>query len=100
MELLGRRVAEGRWNCPSAAAGLGDAAGTRQVQDMSRNLIASLTGIVGFIAYVVVVLLVADHVRSLHWAIEFLFFAAAGILWVWPAKWLITWAVRGGRGGA
>lgn len=67
---------------------------------MPRNLIATLAGIGGFIAYVVVVLLVADHVRNLHWAIEFLFFAAAGILWVWPAKWLITWAVRGGRGGA
>lgn len=62
---------------------------------MSRNLMASLAGIGGFIAYVVVVLLLADHVRNLHWVIELLFFAAAGILWVWPAKWLIAWAVRG-----
>ena len=65
---------------------------------MSRNLIASLAGIGGFIAYIVVVLLLSDHVRGLHWTIETLFFAAAGILWVWPAKWLIAWAVRGGRG--
>lgn len=62
---------------------------------MSRTLIASLAGIGGFIAYVVVVLLLADHVRTLHWALEFLFFAAAGMLWVWPAKWLITWVVKG-----
>ncbi len=64
---------------------------------MSRTLIATLAGIGGFIAYVVVVLLLADHTRSLHWAVEFLFYAVAGILWVWPAKWLIAWAVRGGR---
>lgn len=63
---------------------------------MSRTLIASLAGIGGFIAYVVVVLLLADHVRNLHWTLEFLFFAAAGMLWVWPAKWLITWVVKGG----
>ena len=63
---------------------------------MSRNLIASLAGIAGFIAYVVVVLLLADHVRGLPWIVEALFFAAAGIVWVWPAKWLITWAVKGG----
>ena len=67
---------------------------------MSRTLIATLAGIAGFIAYVVVVLLLADHVRALHWAIEFVFFAVAGILWVWPAKWLITWAVKGDRGAA
>jgi hypothetical protein len=64
---------------------------------MSRNLIASLAGIGGFLAYVAVVLLLSDHVRSLHWTVELLFYAVAGIIWVWPAKWLIAWAVRGSR---
>jgi hypothetical protein len=61
---------------------------------MSRTAIASIVGIAGFLAYVVAVLLVADHVLALHWTIEFLFFAVAGIAWVWPAKWLIAWAIR------
>jgi hypothetical protein len=61
---------------------------------MSRPAVATLIGIAGFIAYVVVVLLVADHVRALHWTVELLFFAVAGIVWVWPAKRLMVWAVR------
>lgn len=61
---------------------------------MSRTVIATLAGIAGFIAYVAVVLLAADHVRDLHWLVELAFFAAAGIAWVWPAKWLIVWAMR------
>jgi hypothetical protein len=61
---------------------------------MSRSAIATLIGIAGFLAYVVVVLLLADHVRALHWTVELLFFAVAGVAWVWPAKRLIVWAVR------
>lgn len=61
---------------------------------MSRSVIAALAGVLGFILYVVVVLLVADRVRHLHWAIEMLFFAVAGIAWVWPAKRLMVWAAR------
>lgn len=61
---------------------------------MSRTTIAALAGIAGFLFYVVVVLVVADHVLALHWLVELVFFAVAGIAWVWPAKWLIAWAVR------
>lgn len=61
---------------------------------MSRPALATIAGIVGFVAYVVAVLLVADHVRALHWTLELLFFAVAGIAWVWPAKRLMVWAVR------
>jgi hypothetical protein len=60
---------------------------------MSRTSIAALAGIAGFLLYVVVVLVVADHVLALHWLVELVFFAVAGIAWVWPAKWLIAWAV-------
>jgi hypothetical protein len=61
---------------------------------MSRPTIALLAGLAGFIAYVVVVLLLADHVLRLHWIVQFAFFAVAGIAWVWPAKRLMVWAVR------
>jgi len=66
---------------------------------MSRPAIATLAGIAGFLLYVAAVLLVADHLRAAHWAIELLFFAVAGIAWVWPAKRLMAWAV-GPRPGA
>ena len=64
---------------------------------MSRTLIAALAGILGFIAYVVAVLQLADVTLGLPWPVEAAFFAVAGIIWVWPAKWLIAWAVRGRR---
>ncbi len=61
---------------------------------MSRPTIAALAGIAGFLAYMVIVLLAADHLRQAHWLVELAFFAVAGIVWVWPAKALIAWAVR------
>jgi len=61
---------------------------------MSRPAIATLAGIAGFVLYVAAVLLLADHVRATHWTLELLFFAIAGIAWVWPAKRLMEWAVR------
>ena len=61
---------------------------------MSRSTIAALAGITGFLVYLVLVLLAADHLRQAHWLVEFAFFAAAGVIWVWPAKALIAWAVR------
>jgi hypothetical protein len=61
---------------------------------MSRPAIALIAGLAGFLLYVVLVLLVADWFRHLHWAVEMLFFAAAGIAWVWPAKRLMVWAAR------
>lgn len=64
---------------------------------MSRTLIASLAGIGGFILYIIAVLQVSDVTLGLPWPVEAAFFAAAGIIWVWPAKWLIAWVVRGRR---
>ncbi len=61
---------------------------------MSRSSIAVLIGLFGFVAYVLVVLALADHVRGLHWTLEFVFFAVAGVAWVWPARRLIVWAMR------
>ncbi|WP_198377832.1 DUF2842 domain-containing protein [Neoroseomonas rubea] len=63
---------------------------------MSRTPIAILAGLAGFFLYVLLVLLAADHVRALHWTVELLFFAVAGVAWVWPARALMVWAVRGG----
>jgi len=73
---------------------LASGGGSGKCRGMSRRPIALLAGTGGFLAYVVLVLILADHVQGLHWVIEMLFFAVAGILWVWPAKWLMGWALR------
>jgi len=51
-----------------------------------------LIGLLGFTAYVIFVMIVADWVLTLHWAVQFLYFAITGIVWVFPAKRLIYWS--------
>ena len=59
---------------------------------MSKPMLASIIGIFGFLLYVAGVILLADHVLGTHWTVEFVYFALAGIVWVWPARALIIWA--------
>ena len=63
-----------------------------------RIWVASIGGVLGFLLYVAAVMVVADHVLGWHWLLQVPFFAAAGIAWVWPAKWLMIWAANPQRG--
>lgn len=65
---------------------------------MRRGPIALVLGVAGFLAYLVLVLEVAALLAGVHWAVELLFFAAAGIVWAFPAARLIRWAVEGRAG--
>lgn len=59
---------------------------------MSRTALALLIGLSGFGLYVMAVVALADHVLGRHWALEALYFAVAGIAWVFPARRLMLWA--------
>ena len=59
---------------------------------MSRIAIAVPVGLFGFAAYVALVVTVADLVVTQHWALQVPFFLVAGIVWAFPAKWLMFWA--------
>jgi len=61
---------------------------------MSRTLTALLIGLVGFTVYVGLALFLGDFVLRLHWTIQFLYFALVGVIWAWPARWLIYWSAR------
>jgi sugar phosphate permease len=61
---------------------------------MPRILIATVIGLVGFVAYVVAAVTLADLMESAHWAAQALFFLVAGLLWVIPARSLMYWAAR------
>jgi len=61
---------------------------------MPRVALASLLGLSGFLLYVVAAVTLGDLVVDRHWTLQALFYAAAGILWVWPAKRLMFWAAR------
>jgi hypothetical protein len=56
-----------------------------------RATVATILGLLGFLLYLGGVLWLADHVLAWHWTLQFLFFVAAGIGWVWPARWLLFW---------
>jgi hypothetical protein len=59
---------------------------------MSRSSAAMLIGLLGFTAYVIFVMILGDWVLTLHWSLQLLYFATAGIVWVFPAKRLIYWS--------
>lgn len=61
------------------------------MRDMSRPGIAVILGVTGFLAYVGVVVALADHVLHLHWLVQLAYFVTAGIAWVWPARVLMFW---------
>jgi len=61
---------------------------------MPRILVATLLGLAFFFFYVVVALVLADLIGTMQWAIQFIYFAVAGILWVFPIRWLMLWAAR------
>ena len=61
---------------------------------MSRTPLAVLIFLVGFTAYVVAVVTLADHVIALHWTVQALYFVVTGLAWAWPAKALMVWAAR------
>lgn len=58
----------------------------------SRVPIAVVGGIVGFIAYVALAVVLGDAVIGAHWVVQGLYYLVAGSLWVLPARWLMYWA--------
>jgi Protein of unknown function (DUF2842) len=63
-------------------------------RSMSRVPLTVCLGLVGFVAYAVGAVTLADAVAGLHWGLQALYFVAAGTAWVRPAHYLILWAAR------
>ncbi|WP_237216916.1 DUF2842 domain-containing protein [Falsiroseomonas oryziterrae] len=61
---------------------------------MPRAILALLIGTFGFLLYVGVVVAMADWVLQLHWTVQLVYFAVAGVAWVKPARALMFWAAR------
>ncbi|MCU0985188.1 MAG: DUF2842 domain-containing protein [Acetobacteraceae bacterium] len=66
---------------------------------MGRGTIAAVGGIAAFALYLVLVLELAMVVSGVHWALDLVFFALAGIVWAFPAARLVRWVVAGRQGG-
>lgn len=61
---------------------------------MSRVPIAVVGGLVGLAAYIGAAATLADRLAGMHWAVQGLYYALAGSLWVFPVRWLMLWAAR------
>ena len=85
----GARIGGGTWRLRREV--LGGCAGLGHIEVMSRPILALLAGIVGFAAYVGVVVLLADGVLTLHWLVQLAYFTVAGRAWVPPARRLMFW---------
>ena len=59
---------------------------------MSKGFIATVAGLLFVSIYVVVVITLPDLVPRLHWSLEALYWLVAGIVWVFPVRWLMYWA--------
>ena len=65
----------------------------RYISAMSRVPIAIAAGLIGFFGYVAAVIVVADTVQTMHWAVQAVYFVLAGTLWALPIRWLMFWSV-------
>ena len=59
---------------------------------MSRTMIAFIAGVIFVAAYMVAAVVLPEHLPRLHWSLEALYWCVAGILWVFPVRWLMLWA--------
>jgi hypothetical protein len=61
---------------------------------MSRIVVATVAGLVFMAGWVVSAMLAADYMLKLNFAVQFVYFAVAGFVWVFPIRWLMLWAAH------
>ena len=61
---------------------------------ISRIPVASLAGLTFMAAWIAAAMVLADHVFALNFAVQFVYFAVVGFVWVFPIRWLMLWSVH------
>ena len=59
---------------------------------MSRPLVATLAGLAFIFAYIIAVITLPD-VLPRQWVFQAAYFLVAGVVWVFPIRWLMLWSV-------
>ena len=60
---------------------------------MSRHLAAALMGVAFIILYIAAAITLPDLLPQ-HWAVQAAYFLVAGVVWVFPIRWLMLWSVH------
>ena len=59
---------------------------------VSRPFAATVMGLVFFTAYVAAAITLPDLLPQ-NWAVQAVYFLVAGVVWVFPIRWLMYWSV-------
>ena len=60
---------------------------------MSRPLAATLAGLLFVAVYIAAVISLPDVIGRMHWTVEAVYWCIAGVVWVFPVRWLMLWSV-------
>jgi len=61
---------------------------------MSRPWIATFAGVFFFVAYLIAAATLGSALARAHWALQFIYYAIAGIVWFPVVRWLMLWAAH------
>lgn len=59
-----------------------------------RNAVGMAVLVIGLALYALAAMLAGATLVPAHWLAQFVFFVAAGLAWLWPAKRLLAWMAR------
>ena len=60
---------------------------------MSRPTLASIAGVLFILIYMIGAITLPDVIGRMHWTLEALYWLIAGVVWVFPIRWLMLWSV-------
>jgi|688.fasta_scaffold502305_2 hypothetical protein len=61
-----------------------------------RNALGIALLVFGLTVYALTAMVVGAAIVPAHWLAQFVFYAAAGLAWLWPARRLLAWMARDG----
>jgi hypothetical protein len=61
-----------------------------------RNAVGMLALVLGLIVYALAAMVAGATLIPEHWLLQLLFYVAAGLAWLWPARHLLRWMARDG----
>lgn len=55
----------------------------------TRRTLGLLTITIGLFFYCILAMIVLSHILPIHWIVDLVLYAVAGIVWIFPAYWVM-----------
>ena len=59
-----------------------------------RHLLIAIAAVPAISLYAVICMFLADYMTGLHWLLDSLFYLIAGLAWLYPAGFVVSWLAR------